>query len=78
MTEATKACNLTELEIKAVIASHCMQMLNGNQVDSLDERIERINYLNKRLKAFKEPEKTEGVTEQKLDAAIPAAIGWGT
>ena len=54
----TKTCNLTEDEIKATIASHCMQMLNSPKEEtiSLDAHIERINYLNKRLKAFKEVE----------------------
>lgn len=61
----TKSCNLTENEIKQLIWTHGRSL--GNAEDT-DERIERINYLNKRLKAFREPD-----TETK-----PAAAGWGT
>lgn len=56
----TKACNLTENEIKAAIAAHAMQMLQApndlqsNVNEMIDEHLERMNYLNKRLKAFKD------------------------
>lgn len=64
MSDKTKAVNLTEDEIKTLIQHH-----GYTQTDNFDERIERMNYLNKRLKAFKEPE-----TEIKSDSS---AAGWG-
>jgi hypothetical protein len=69
MAEATKACNLTEDEIKILMTNYGMRI--GNPTFLLEYSIERINYLNKRLKAFQEPEETK--TETK-----PAAAGWGT
>ncbi len=47
----TKACNLTENEIKKLIVSHGQLM----SVDGFDNHIDRINYLNKRLKEFNKP-----------------------
>jgi len=46
----TKTCSLTENEIRQLIEWH------GNLFDTanLEDRIERVTYLNKRLKAFKE------------------------
>lgn len=69
MVEATKACNLTEDEIEQVMQYHGRSLAHNSADKS--ETIERINYLNKRLKAFQEPEETK--TETK-----PAAAGWGT
>lgn len=54
MSNETKACYLTEIEIETLIHSHGY-LLNGE--DDFDERIERMNYLNKRRKAFHEEEK---------------------
>jgi uncharacterized protein YpuA (DUF1002 family) len=54
--EATKACNLTESEIKRLINGHGAGLHLNDDYDAI---IERINYLNKRLKAFKEPEETK-------------------
>lgn len=65
----TKAVNLTEDEINVLIVSHGQKLYNVAEVDM---RIERINYLNKRLKTFKEPE------EAKQDATADNAVkGWG-
>ena len=50
MSEPTKACNLTENEITVLLQHH------GLYVASSDQHIERLNYLNRRLKAFKEVE----------------------
>lgn len=84
----TKACNLSENEIKQLIMWHGYNLNDEGKVEPVDgdmfERIERINYLNKRLKTFKEPEKTEGVAiveqQTKPDAQVtgnpPAA--WPT
>ena len=51
----TKACSLTEDEITRLIEMYGDDL--GNKYD--DEKIERINYLNKRLKSFKEVEITK-------------------
>ena len=62
----TKTCSLTEEEIISLIEFHGCRM-HGNR----DTSIERINYLNKRLKAEKkEAVLTPEPTEQK------AATGW--
>lgn len=66
MSDKTKAVNLTEDEIKTLIKHHGFQL----NIDPDEDRIERINYLNKRLKSFKEPD-----TEVKSDNS---AAGWGT
>ena len=48
----TKACSLTKYEIEALIKHHGFNL----NAKFKEETIERINYLNKRLKAFKEVE----------------------
>ena len=48
----TKAVNLTEDEIKALVMTHAGEM----DEDNLEDSLERMNYLNKRLKAFREVE----------------------
>lgn len=65
MSTQTKAVNLTEEEIKAVIAHNASYLLNNSAIE-LDhgEHIER-------LKTFKEPE----ITEIK---STNTAAGWGT
>lgn len=65
----TKACSLTEDEIKILIGQHGLRLHHDGDYDA----IERINYLNKRLKAFKEPE-----TETQDKAATAVVSGWGT
>jgi len=66
----TKACSLTEDEIKQLISYHGYNLHENNY----DEHIERINYLNRRLKSFKEPEvKTE---EVKTDSIPAVKDGW--
>lgn len=72
----TKACNLAENEIMHLIGLHG-ELLNDTTEDH-ETHIERINYLNKRLKTFKEP-------EVKPDAQFAAdakpeleAKGWPT
>lgn len=67
MTDKTKAVNLTEDEIATVIQSYGYRL---GAKDYTDVDIERINYLNRRLKTFKEPE-----TEVKSDNS---AAGWST
>lgn len=60
----TKACSLTEDEIEYLLNYHGCGLHSKNR----DDRIERINYLNRRLKAFKEEapkEQPTPPTEQK-------------
>lgn len=71
----TKACNLTEEEIMTLIHSH------GNKLSwpalSIEDTMERLNYLNKRLKAFKEPEITIGDKQGNSAQAVAASTqGW--
>ncbi len=77
MSETTKACNLTAGEIEWLINYH------GNySINSIDYRLERMNYLNKRLKAFDEVE-VKPVTLPQADASktalenAGAPKGWG-
>lgn len=83
MSDPTKSCNLTETEISSIINNHCHSIIKGEIVD---DHIERINYLNKRLKAFKEPDK-EPITadtdalnfdNQQIKSPATATQGWGT
>ena len=66
----TKAVNLTEEEINHLIGMHGCNL--GNK--DTDIRIERINYLNKRLKAFKEVE-TKTDPQFAADTKAPAWPG---
>ena len=67
MSEKTKACNLTENEIKELLRYH------GNSLhDPREETIDRINYLNKRLKTFNEVDNKPVTT-----SATPSEkVGW--
>lgn len=66
----TKSCNLTENETKYLLEWH------GNRLSwpdvKIEEEVERINYLNKRLKAFNEPEE-----KAAKPVETPAPQGWG-
>lgn len=53
MSDATKSCAMTETEIKEAIKSHAYAIGSG---DDATEHLERMHYLNKRLKSFSEPE----------------------
>jgi hypothetical protein len=72
----TKACSLTENEIKILIGHHGCYL----STDSQEERIERINYLNKRLKSFKEeapkPEDQPKPITTQAEAQEAASKGW--
>ncbi len=71
MSDVTKGCNLTEEEIKELIGAQSHKLHSDN---SRENAIERIKYLNSRLKAFKEP-------EIKTETAAPAAEApktWGS
>lgn len=75
MSDKTKAVNLTEDEIEAVLSFQAAKLVTPRftaaekEITDSSIIIDRINYLNKRLKAFKEPE-----TEVKSDNS---AAGWG-
>lgn len=70
MSDPTKACNLTEEEIHSLITNHGQKLYMTNK----EELIERINYLNKRLKAFKEP---EALTMTGTEIKEKQTQGWG-
>lgn len=65
----TKSVMLTEDEISTLISDHGHRL--SYPAANQEETIERINYLNKRIKAFKEPEVTEQVKSEA------SAAGWG-
>lgn len=71
-TEITKGCKLTQDELSTLISNYGLKLYVTNL---LDFHIERINYLNNRLKSFKEPD-----TENKADAETiksdNSAAGW--
>lgn len=60
----SKACNLTEEEVKNLIQTHGLSLWNESE---REERLERINYLHKRLRAFEEVEITADVDAVKND-----------
>ncbi len=66
----TKACTITEEEARCLVYYHA-ERITGYEID---ERLDRINYLNKRLKAFKE----DGVPVPELvnPQPEPAKTGW--
>lgn len=64
MANETKTCSLLQVEIEELLMHH-----GRNIEDDTDTRVERINYLNKRLKAFKEPEENTPMTA--------SVAGWG-
>ena len=66
----TKACNLTEDEIRTLIGGYGLCLNDKEEVNKEEYNMERINYLHKRLKTFKEPEK--GVPS----ATEPVKEGW--
>lgn len=59
----TKTCSLTENEIKQLIIWHGYNLndegKDGLAIENMDDRIERIAYLNRRLKAEKKEGKSE-------------------
>lgn len=86
MTDPTKACALTEEEIKTLIGDHGRNLIDYSSTGGTyaEEKLERINYLNKRLKAFSEPEeksplaKAIAETPDKPTEDKPATSTWGT
>jgi len=74
MPAETKAVNLTEDEIKHVLTMHG-HALYGDSND-IDNIVERINYLNKRLKAFNEDKPPVTITETAQQPAQTVKTGW--
>lgn len=77
MSEAkTKSCNLTEGEVVALLAMHGDIISDGD----IDEAVERINYLNKRLKTFNEVEVAKAPETQATSVEVADApsdkVGW--
>jgi hypothetical protein len=60
MSNETKTCSLTEDEISALILVLAREMDGTN----IDETIERMNYLNRRLKAEKKDKPEEQPKDQ--------------
>ena len=72
MAEDTKACSLTEDEVMALINYHARET-----IDETDYSIERMVYLNKRLKAFKEEApKSEAQPASISNAEAAAKVSW--
>lgn len=74
----TKACNLTKAEIEKLINWHGYTLEHG-----LYNRLERMNYLHKRLKSFDEDKPKASMTDAKSDGISAAtasnpATGWPT
>ncbi len=67
----TKACTITEEEVYTLIHHH----MNAWD-DDLDMRLERLNYLNKRLKVFREEEKAEDKPTIQPPPQPVAQTGW--
>jgi hypothetical protein len=63
-------CNVTCDEIVSVIEYHAKKLADGSDIDYA---VERINYLNKRLRDIKAKE-----AEVVAMPTAPAAKGWGT
>lgn len=63
----TKTCSLTENEIKQLIIWHGYNLNDegkaGLAIEVMEDRIERINYFNRRLKAEKKEVKAEPQAE---------------
>ena len=66
----TKACNLTEDEIKALIL--CITYKFSQPDANINDLMERLNYLHKRLKAFFYEVETKSVPAPIPPAAWPS------
>lgn len=62
----TKACNLNEDEIKALIITYASEITE----DSIEDSLDRMNYLNKRLKTFNEPD------PKPIPETVTSPTGW--
>lgn len=79
MKEDTKACNLTENEVRILITSHGRSIEPYDDFENIENVINRMNYLNKRLKEFK---KSDASTSRNEDAQALASTvnsdGWAS
>lgn len=67
-----KTCTITEDEIRELILFHARQTMYGE----IDYAIERINYLNKRLKAKPKEVTEEAKNEEETSTAANEKVGW--
>ena len=63
----TKTCSITEDEIRALILYHARET-----IDETDYSLERMNYLNRRLKAEKKEVEAKAQTEGVKSNPEPA------
>lgn len=76
MSEPTKACSLTRYEIKGLISKHAEALIEVISHDAdIEEGVERINYLNKRLKSFNEIEIVKEISTPPTSEETTKA-GW--
>jgi len=68
----TKACSLTEDEIRALIKVYAIELTEDNIEDSLD----RMNYLNRRLKAEKKDKPEDQPKAQMSPEETKATTSW--
>lgn len=70
----TKACSLTDDEIRALIKVYANELTEEN----IEESLERMSYLNRRLKAEKKEVeiKPNKLNETQADAIGNASKGW--
>ena len=73
MKEDTKACNLTEREIKSLLTVISNNLWDD---DKRDECMERLNYLNKRLKAFTDAPSVGSSEATGTEQPAPATPAW--
>lgn len=75
MSEATKAVNLTEKEIKMLITNQGHNLYGD--VDDINEGMERLKYFHQRLKSFSNGSEAAPVEAKNELNATPAPAGWG-
>lgn len=79
MAEDTKTCSLTEDEIKKLIIWHGYNLNDEGRVEPIEDmetRIDRINYLNRRLKAEKKDKVEEQPKAEPTPTLDPVKATW--
>jgi hypothetical protein len=76
----TKTCSLTENEIKQLIIWHGYNLNDegraGLALEDMDDRIDRIAYLNRRLKAEKKDKPEDQPKAQMSPEETKATTSW--
>lgn len=76
----TKTCSLTENEIKQLIIWHGYNLNDegkaGLAIEVMEDRIERINYFNRRLKAEKKDRPEDQPKAQMSPEETKATTSW--